>query len=157
MLFSYQNISKVFVLEAVLSMVYTIASINWQTNYSDNHFYLQGESSPGSYLYFERFLVFVVAYSQLIPISLYVALEVLKLIQAYLIAFDQDLYYKEINKRANVRTSDLIEELGQIEFIFSDKTGTLTCNIMDFKKCSINGVIFGESNYTKVQKLLNIS
>ena len=116
-------------LEAVLSMIYTIASINWQTNYSDNHFYLRSESSPGSYLYFERFLVFVVAYSQLIPISLYVALEVLKLIQAYLIAFDQDLYYKEINKRANVRTSDLIEELGQIEFIFSDKTGTLTCTI----------------------------
>lgn len=137
-------------LEAVLSIIYTVASINWQTNYSDDHFYLQSESAPGSYLYFERFLVFVVAYSQLIPISLYVALEVLKLIQAYLIAFDQDLYYKEINKRANVRTSDLIEELGQIEFIFSDKTGTLTCNIMDFKKCSINGVIFGESNYIKV-------
>ncbi len=103
-------------------------------------------SNPDITIYVERFLVFVVAYSQLIPISLYVALEVLKLIQAYLIAFDEDLYYKEYNKRANVRTSDLIEELGQIEFVFSDKTGTLTCNEMEFKKCSINGIVYGESN-----------
>lgn len=40
------------------------------------------------------------------------------------------------------RNSDLIEEMGQVEFIFSDKTGTLTCNIMEFKQCSVNGRIF---------------
>ena len=40
------------------------------------------------------------------------------------------------------RNSDLIEEMGQVEFIFSDKTGTLTCNIMEFKQCSIDGHIF---------------
>lgn len=95
--------------------------------------------------------MFVVAYSQLIPISLYVALEVLKLVQAYLIAFDEDLYYAEYNKRASVRTSDLIEELGQIEFVFSDKTGTLTCNEMEFKKVSINGVIYGETESKAVK------
>jgi len=39
------------------------------------------------------------------------------------------------------RNSDLIEEMGQVEFIFSDKTGTLTCNIMEFKMVSCNGVI----------------
>lgn len=109
--------------------------------------------NPSYTIYVERFLVFVVAYSQLIPISLYVALEVLKLIQAYLIAFDLDLYYKEIDKRAGVRTSDLIEELGQIEFIFSDKTGTLTCNEMEFKKCSVNGIVYGETANTKVLEL----
>jgi len=48
----------------------------------------------------------------LIPISLYVALELLKLIEAYLIKSDDDMYYKELDKRANVRTSDLVEELG---------------------------------------------
>lgn len=40
------------------------------------------------------------------------------------------------------RNSDLIEELGQVEFIFSDKTGTLTCNVMEFKNCSVNNVIY---------------
>ena len=90
------------------------------------------------------------AYSKLIPISLYVALEVLKLVQAYMIAFDNDLFYAEYNKRASVRTSDLIEELGQIEFVFSDKTGTLTCNEMEFKKVSINGMVYGESTNKSV-------
>lgn len=40
------------------------------------------------------------------------------------------------------RNSDLIEEMGQVEFIFSDKTGTLTCNVMEFKQCSINGKVY---------------
>jgi P-type E1-E2 ATPase len=43
------------------------------------------------------------------------------------------------------RASDLIEELGQIDFVFSDKTGTLTQNKMIFKKCTVNGVIYGDA------------
>jgi phospholipid-transporting ATPase len=70
----------------------------------------------------------------MIPISLYVALEIVKLALAYLVASDVEMYYAEDDKPAMCRTSDLIEELGQVEFIFSDKTGTLTCNVMDFKK-----------------------
>ncbi|CRH02620.1 aminophospholipid-transporting P-ATPase, putative [Plasmodium relictum] len=49
------------------------------------------------------------------------------------------------------RTSSLIEELGQIEYIFSDKTGTLTCNIMEFKKCAINGISYGKG-LTEIKK-----
>jgi len=45
---------------------------------------------------------------------------------------------------ADCKNSDLIEELGQVEFIFSDKTGTLTSNKMEYKKCSINGAVYGE-------------
>ena len=42
------------------------------------------------------------------------------------------------------KTWNISDDLGQIEYIFSDKTGTLTQNIMEFKKCSINGVAYGE-------------
>lgn len=59
----------------------------------------------------------------------------LKLGQGYLINKDLQLYDKETKSFANCRNSDLIEELGQVEMIFSDKTGTLTMNKMVFKKC----------------------
>jgi P-type E1-E2 ATPase len=54
------------------------------------------------------------------------------------------MYDKETEKFALCRNSDLIEELGQIDFIFSDKTGTLTQNKMIFKKCSVGGTVFGD-------------
>ena len=53
------------------------------------------------------------------------------------------MYDKETDKFGLCRNSDLIEELGQIDFVFSDKTGTLTQNKMIFKKCSVGGVVFG--------------
>lgn len=84
-----------------------------------------GAGNPGlSWLY--SLLTFWVAYSHLIPISLYVIIEMLKLSQAYLIGRDLKMYDPESDKLALCRNSDLIEELGQIDFIFSDKTGTLT-------------------------------
>ena len=46
---------------------------------------------------------------------------------------------------ANCKNSDLTEELGQVQMIFSDKTGTLTQNKMEFKKCQVSGSLkFGE-------------
>jgi len=69
---------------------------------------------------------------------------------AYLITFDPDLFYVPVNRKPNVKNSDLIEELGQVEMIFSDKTGTLTCNVMEFKKCIINNTIYGDETVKKV-------
>ena len=74
----------------------------------------------------------------------------LKLSQVYLIQQDLDIFYEPLKKYAAVKTSDLIEEAGQVEFIFSDKTGTLTCNEMDFKKCSVNSIIYGQHDTSKV-------
>jgi phospholipid-transporting ATPase len=75
-----------------------------------------------------KLLVFWVAYSHMIPISLYVVLEIVKLGQTYLISRDVAIYDKEAGGFTACRNSDLIEELGQVEFLFVDKTGTLTTN-----------------------------
>ncbi|RQM23233.1 hypothetical protein B5M09_003153 [Aphanomyces astaci] len=80
---------------------------------------------------------------QMIPVSLYVTISTVMLIQAMLMALDLDMYYDVLDSRMIVRTMALNEELGQISYIFSDKTGTLTCNVMEFRKCSINGVSYG--------------
>lgn len=63
--------------------------------------------------------------------------------QSYFMRWDDEMYYSPLNRHCVVRTSDLVEELGQVEIIFSDKTGTLTMNVMEFKKCSVNLQIFG--------------
>ena len=91
-----------------------------------------------------KFFTFVVAYSHLIPISLYVAMEIVKILQSWFVYYDNIIYDTQYNKPSYARTSELIEELGQVEFLFSDKTGTLTVNKMEFKSCFIGGVLFGD-------------
>lgn len=101
------------------------------------YLYLEGHSKAG--LFFKDLLTYWILFSNLVPISLFVTVEVIKYYQAYMIASDLDMYHAETDTPTVVRTSSLVEELGQIEYIFSDKTGTLTRNIMEFKSCSIAG------------------
>ena len=72
-------------------------------------------------------------------------MEVVKFQQAQLINSDLDMYYAKTDTPALCRTSSLVEELGQIEHIFSDKTGTLTRNEMEFRLCSIAGAMYAEA------------
>ncbi|XP_052726397.1 probable phospholipid-transporting ATPase 4 isoform X2 [Vigna angularis] len=85
----------------------------------------------------------LILYGYLIPISLYVSIEVVKVLQATFIDQDIQMYDDETGTPAEARTSNLNEELGQVDTILSDKTGTLTCNQMDFLKCSIAGTAYG--------------
>nr|CAD1822517.1 unnamed protein product [Ananas comosus var. bracteatus] len=86
----------------------------------------------------------ITLYSTIIPISLYVSIEMIKFIQStQFINKDLHMYHIETNTPALARTSNLNEELGQVEYIFSDKTGTLTRNLMEFFKCSIGGEMYG--------------
>ncbi|KAJ7188593.1 calcium transporting ATPase [Mycena filopes] len=94
--------------------------------------------------FIEDILTFIILYNNLIPISLIVTMEVVKFQQARLINSDLDMYYARTDTPALCRTSSLVEELGQIEYVFSDKTGTLTCNEMEFRCCSIAGVAYSE-------------
>ena len=71
---------------------------------------------------------------------MYVSLELVKLYQVYFITQDFQLYDGELDKRMECRALNITEDLGQIEYIFSDKTGTLTENRMEFRSCTIGGV-----------------
>ena len=89
-------------------------------------------------------LTFIILYNNLIPISLIVTMEVVKFQQAQLINSDLDMYYTKTDTPALCRTSSLVEELGQIEYVFSDKTGTLTRNEMEFRFCSVGGIAYAD-------------
>ncbi|KAM7346677.1 ATPase phospholipid transporting 8B isoform 2-T2 [Cochliomyia hominivorax] len=101
---------------------------------------LQGSTVIGLLVFFS----YAIVLNTVVPISLYVSVEVIRFVQSFLINWDEEMYYEPTKTHAKARTTTLNEELGQIQYIFSDKTGTLTQNIMTFNKCSINGRTYGD-------------
>ena len=85
-------------------------------------------------------------FNYIIPLSMYVTIELQRFVGSQFIEWDLELYDAKTNQPAKANTSDLNEDLGQIEYLFSDKTGTLTENEMEFKQFSINGVIYEDNN-----------
>ncbi|XP_058885631.1 phospholipid-transporting ATPase ID-like [Acipenser ruthenus] len=103
------------------------------------------ESVPNSaFSAFLTFWSYVIILNTVVPISLYVSVEIIRLGNSFYIDWDRKMYYPRSDTPAEARTTTLNEELGQIKYIFSDKTGTLTQNIMTFNMCSINGKSYGE-------------
>ncbi|KAF9049923.1 hypothetical protein BJ165DRAFT_1454911 [Panaeolus papilionaceus] len=135
-----------FILLLALSLGSTIGSSIRSWFFSSAQWYLVEASSLTGRAkgFIEDILTFIILYNNLIPISLIVTMEVVKFQQAQLINSDLDMYYAKTDTPALCRTSSLVEELGQIEYVFSDKTGTLTCNEMEFRCCSIAGVAYAE-------------
>ncbi|KAB0368460.1 hypothetical protein FD755_020226 [Muntiacus reevesi] len=131
-----------FCILIAMSLVCSVGSAIWNRRHSGRDWYLN-LNYGGANNFGLNFLTFIILFNNLIPISLLVTLEVVKFTQAYFINWDLDMRYEPTDTAAMARTSNLNEELGQVKYIFSDKTGTLTCNVMQFKKCTIAGVAYG--------------
>ncbi|CAL5419079.1 unnamed protein product [Camellia sinensis] len=123
----------------------------WYLRPDDSTIFFDPKRAPAAAIY--HFLTAMMLYSYFIPISLYVSIEVVKVLQSSFINQDIHMYYEETDKPAHARTSNLNEELGQVDTILSDKTGTLTCNSMEFVKCSVAGTAYGRG-ITEVEKAM---
>lgn len=146
----------IYVLFASLVFISSIGSVCFgiktknETSVGNYRWYLRPDNSS---IYFDpnraglaaffHFLTVLMLYGCLIPISLYISIEIVKVLQSIFIDHDQEMYCEDSDKPARARTSNLNEELGQVDTILSDKTGTLTCNSMEFVKCSIAGIAYG--------------
>ncbi|KAJ9049422.1 aminophospholipid translocase [Entomophthora muscae] len=139
------QIAFLFGILLTLALFCSIGNLYLQNTKPNELAYLFLKTDTGFETFGRNLLTFIILLNNLIPISLIVTMEVVKYHQADLINSDLDMYYAKSDTPALARTSSLVEELGQIEYIFSDKTGTLTCNEMEFKECIINGVPYVET------------
>uniref|UniRef100_A0A4W4E4C8 Phospholipid-transporting ATPase n=1 Tax=Electrophorus electricus TaxID=8005 RepID=A0A4W4E4C8_ELEEL len=134
----------IFVLLVLICAGLAIGHTFWYEEVGSKAWYLyDGKNQTASYRGFLSFWGYIIVLNTMVPISLYVSVEVIRLGQSKFINWDLQMYYADKDTPAKARTTTLNEQLGQIEYIFSDKTGTLTQNIMAFKKCTISGRTFG--------------
>ncbi|KAJ3120136.1 hypothetical protein HK098_004823 [Nowakowskiella sp. JEL0407] len=95
---------------------------------------------------FSTFWAACILFQNILPISLYITIDIIKTSLAFFIWQDFNMYDDETNQKCTAKTWSICDDLGQIQYVFSDKTGTLTQNKMQFRKCSINGVLYGDKN-----------
>ncbi|KAL0067052.1 hypothetical protein AAF712_005836 [Marasmius tenuissimus] len=132
-----------------LALIFGLAAICAIVEYTQEKKYsprgapwLYGTDRPGDNPSVNGAITFVfglLTFQALVPISLYLTFEVVHTVQSIFIYLDGDLYYAKKDQPTQARSWNLTDDLGQIEYIFSDKTGTLTQNVMVFRQCSIGG------------------
>ncbi|KZT71083.1 phospholipid-translocating P-type ATPase [Daedalea quercina L-15889] len=141
------NVIVNFVVLIIMCLICAIANGLYDAKKGTSADFFEQGAQPSSSNVVNAMVTFVsclIAFQNIVPISLYISIEIVKTIQAFFISQDVDMYYKPLDAACTPKTWNISDDLGQIEYIFSDKTGTLTQNVMEFQKCSVNGVSYGE-------------
>lgn len=131
----------------------SVAYLLWQRSTEYNSWYLNNAGVAVQ----EIVIGYAIHFNNIIPLSLFVTLEITKLFQKFMLNADIEMYDEASDTPAKCNTNTILENLGQVGYVFSDKTGTLTENVMKFRKMSIAGVSWlhtmdiEESNETHAQ------
>jgi magnesium-transporting ATPase (P-type) len=132
----------IFLLQFIFCVICAICNSAYYSNYVVIANYLPpaiyNKTVDSALSYFTYMLLL----NTMIPISLIISLEIAKLIQGYFISVDYRMYSYIREKFVKANSVSLNEELGQVSYVFSDKTGTLTCNRLAFKYCVIGDTCY---------------
>eukprot|EP01006_Ploeotia_vitrea_P029689 TRINITY_DN62183_c0_g1_i1.p1 TRINITY_DN62183_c0_g1~~TRINITY_DN62183_c0_g1_i1.p1 ORF type:complete len:1151 (-),score=112.61 TRINITY_DN62183_c0_g1_i1:2006-5458(-) len=134
------------IINALLCIGLGICAVVFKNATASNSFYLEEFTNEHNFFtwLFTTFTYFLLL-SYMIPISLFVTIEFCKAAQAQLMQWDDQMIHE--GRHMKVKTSNLNEDLAQVKFLFTDKTGTLTENKMVFSRCRVLGVSFDEMLY----------
>lgn len=139
-------------IQTIMCFFLAVSAAFFASSSSASQYLYQGyELSPGAIGGF-TYATFFLLLNTLIPISLVISLELIKFLQFIFIELDVKLYDSSQDQPAKVQSFNITEELGQVDYIFSDKTGTLTSNCMEFKGCSIGNKIYGDPFNSSIMK-----
>ncbi|CAK7325137.1 unnamed protein product [Dovyalis caffra] len=161
--------SEIIVLSVFLIALCTVVSISaavWLRRHRDEldtlPFYRRkdfSDAEPKNYNYYGwaaeilfTFLMSVIVFQIMIPISLYISMELVRVGQAYFMVHDTQMFDEASNSRFQCRALNINEDLGQIKYVFSDKTGTLTENKMEFQCASVWGVDYSDGKASTNQQ-----
>ncbi|XP_058212425.1 phospholipid-transporting ATPase 2 isoform X2 [Rhododendron vialii] len=133
----------IFIFQIVVVIVLGIAGNVWKDTEARKQWYVQYPSEGPWYELLVIPLRFELLCSIMIPISIKVSLDLVKSMYAKFIDWDNEMFDIETGTRANAANTAISEDLGQVEYILTDKTGTLTENKMVFKRCFIGGIFYG--------------
>ena len=122
----------------LLSVGVSMGYVEWRKDYEEHAWYLQQASVP----FYQIIIAFIIMFNNVVPLALYISLEIVKIGQLLLLNSDVHMYHEETDTPARCNTNTILENLGQVGYIFSDKTGTLTDNIMKFRKLSVAGTVW---------------
>ncbi|KAH0716507.1 hypothetical protein KY284_009412 [Solanum tuberosum] len=136
----------IFVFQIVVVIVLGIAGNVWKDTEARKLWYVQYPNEGPWYELLVIPLRFELLCSIMIPISIKVSLDLVKSLYAKFIDWDNEMVDPETGTPSHATNTAISEDLGQVEYILTDKTGTLTENKMIFKRCCISGTFYGNEN-----------
>lgn len=146
-LMSRRSFWNLALLAAMCTMCAIVDHFLERRYFRENAYWMVGADRSGDNPSVNGIITFAnaaIAFQNIVPISLYISIEFVKLMQAFFIWGDNDIMYRngDTKRRTMARSWNLSDDLGQIQYIFSDKTGTLTQNAMLFRQCSVAGKVY---------------